>query len=276
MIEPNIRTGTPVVQVKNLAKAYGSNVVLRDVSLSVQEGSVTAMIGPSGAGKSTVLRCMNLLEQPDSGEIEIDGHRIVAGRKPNAKNLAALRRSAGMVFQHFNLFPHMTVLRNVSLPQERVLGCSREEANEKSMELAQAHGAGREGRPISVQVFRRPAAAHRHCPGAGLGPRVMLFDEPTSALDPEVGVEVLEVMKELASTGMTMVVVTHEMAFAGNVCRRTRGDGRRRNHRKRRARANPAGSAARAHAPVPPRGAGALSRGNAPGRSPSACRSQSS
>jgi polar amino acid transport system ATP-binding protein len=206
-----------VVQVRNLAKAYGDNVVLRDVSLAVPEGSVTAMIGPSGAGKSTVLRCMNLLEKPDSGEIEIDGHTINAGKKISPKNLAALRRSAGMVFQHFNLFPHMTVLRNVSLPQQRVLGRSKEEADTKSMELL-----GRMG--LSDKADCYPA----RCSGGqqqriaiaralALGPRVMLFDEPTSALDPEVGVEVLEVMKELASEGMTMVVVTHEMGFAANV-----------------------------------------------------------
>ena len=219
MIEANIRsgTGTPVVRVKNLAKAYGSNVVLRDVSLSVPEGSVTAMIGPSGAGKSTVLRCMNLLEQPDSGEIEIDGHRINAGRKPNPKNLAALRRSAGMVFQHFNLFPHMTVLRNISLPQERVLGRSRDEANEKSMELLKRMGLAEKADQYPSRCSGGQQQRIAIARALALGPRVMLFDEPTSALDPEVGVEVLEVMKELAATGMTMVVVTHEMAFAGNV-----------------------------------------------------------
>ncbi|MEV8181495.1 amino acid ABC transporter ATP-binding protein [Specibacter sp. NPDC078692] len=217
MTQLNSVTDKPVVQVKNLAKAYGTNVVLRDVSLTVAEGSVTAMIGPSGAGKSTVLRCMNLLEQPDSGEIEIDGHRIVAGEKINPKNLAALRRSAGMVFQHFNLFPHMTVLRNISLPQERILGRNREEANEKSMELLERMGlrdkADQYPSRCSGGQQQRIAIAR----ALALGPRVMLFDEPTSALDPEVGVEVLEVMKELAASGMTMVVVTHEMAFAKSV-----------------------------------------------------------
>jgi len=206
-----------VVQVRNLAKSYGDNVVLRDVSLAVPEGSVTAMIGPSGAGKSTVLRCMNLLEKPDSGEIEIDGHTINAGKKVTPKNLAALRRRAGMVFQHFNLFPHMTVLRNVSLPQERVLGRSREEANTKSMELL-----GRMGLADKADCYPARCSGGQQqriaiARALALGPRVMLFDEPTSALDPEVGVEVLEVMKELASEGMTMVVVTHEMGFAANV-----------------------------------------------------------
>jgi polar amino acid transport system ATP-binding protein len=217
MIELNPQTTQPVVQVKNLAKAYGSNVVLRDVSLSVAEGSVTAMIGPSGAGKSTVLRCMNLLEQPDSGEIVIDGHCINAGKKTSPKSLAALRRSAGMVFQHFNLFPHMTVLRNVSLPQERVLGCSREQANEKSMELLKRMGLADKADQYPSRCSGGQQQRIAIARALALGPRVMLFDEPTSALDPEVGVEVLEVMKELASTGMTMVVVTHEMAFAENV-----------------------------------------------------------
>lgn len=207
----------PVVQVKNLAKAYGSNVVLRDVSLSVAEGTVTAMIGPSGAGKSTVLRCMNLLEQPDSGEIEIDGHEITAGKKINPKNLAALRRSAGMVFQHFNLFPHMTVLRNVSLPQERVLGRSREEANEKTMELLDRMGLGDKADQYPSRCSGGQQQRIAIARALALGPRVMLFDEPTSALDPEVGVEVLEVMKELAGDGMTMIVVTHEMGFAASV-----------------------------------------------------------
>lgn len=206
-----------VVQVKNLAKAYGDNVVLRDVSLTVAEGSVTAMIGPSGAGKSTVLRCMNLLEKPDSGEINIDGHIINAGKKISPKSLAELRRSAGMVFQHFNLFPHMTVLKNISLPQERVLGRSREEANTKSMELLSRMGLAEKADHYPSRCSGGQQQRIAIARALALGPRVMLFDEPTSALDPEVGVEVLEVMKELAAEGMTMVVVTHEMSFAANV-----------------------------------------------------------
>lgn len=206
-----------VVQVRGLAKAYGKNVVLRDVSLTVAEGTVTAMIGPSGAGKSTVLRCMNLLEKPDSGEINIDGHIINAGQKISPKNLAELRRSAGMVFQHFNLFPHMTVLKNISLPQERVLGRSREEANTKSMELLSRMGLAEKADHYPSRCSGGQQQRIAIARALALGPRVMLFDEPTSALDPEVGVEVLEVMKELAAEGMTMVVVTHEMSFAANV-----------------------------------------------------------
>lgn len=206
-----------VVDVRNLAKAYGGHVVLRDVSLSVPAGSVTAMIGPSGAGKSTLLRCMNLLEKPDSGEINIDGHRIDAGQKISARNLAELRRSAGMVFQHFNLFPHMTVLRNISLPQQRVLGRSRDEANAKSMELLSRMGLAEKADHYPSRCSGGQQQRIAIARALALGPRVMLFDEPTSALDPEVGVEVLEVMKELAAEGMTMVVVTHEMSFAANV-----------------------------------------------------------
>ncbi|GAA3699414.1 amino acid ABC transporter ATP-binding protein [Arthrobacter ginkgonis] len=217
MPQPVSTTTKNVVQVRHLAKSYGDNIVLRDVSLAVPEGSVTAMIGPSGAGKSTVLRCMNLLEKPDSGEIEIDGHTINAGRKIAPKNLAALRRSAGMVFQHFNLFPHMTVLRNVSLPQERVLGRSKEEANTKSMELLARMGLADKADCYPARCSGGQQQRIAIARALALGPRVMLFDEPTSALDPEVGVEVLEVMKELASEGMTMVVVTHEMSFAANV-----------------------------------------------------------
>lgn len=206
-----------VVDVRNLAKAYGGHVVLRDVSLSVPAGSVTAMIGPSGAGKSTLLRCMNLLEKPDSGEINIDGHRIDAGQKISARNLAQLRRSAGMVFQHFNLFPHMTVLRNISLPQQRVLGRSQDEANAKSMELLSRMGLAEKADHYPSRCSGGQQQRIAIARALALGPRVMLFDEPTSALDPEVGVEVLEVMKELAAEGMTMVVVTHEMSFAANV-----------------------------------------------------------
>ena len=151
-----------VVQVRNLAKAYGDNVVLRDVSLSVPEGTVTAMIGPSGAGKSTVLRCMNLLEKPDSGEINIDGHIINAGKKISPKNLAELRRSAGMVFQHFNLVPAY------DRPQEHqpATGTGPGQKPGRSQHqingTAQAHGFGRKGRPLPGALFRWTAAAHRH------------------------------------------------------------------------------------------------------------------
>ncbi|MFC8522323.1 amino acid ABC transporter ATP-binding protein [Pseudarthrobacter sp. NPDC057230] len=216
-VPQTLASRTPKVQVSRLAKAYGENVVLRDVSLEVPSGSVTAMIGPSGAGKSTLLRCMNLLEKPDAGTIQIGEHLIDVAQGIAPKNLAALRRSAGMVFQAFNLFPHMTVLRNISLPQERVLGRSRSEADEVSRRLLSRMGlpdkAAEYPSRCSGGQQQRIAIAR----ALALDPEVMLFDEPTSALDPEVGAEVLDVMRELAAEGMTMVVVTHEMGFAANV-----------------------------------------------------------
>ncbi|KIQ08009.1 amino acid ABC transporter ATP-binding protein [Rhodococcus sp. MEB064] len=205
------------VRVTGVAKSYGDNVVLSDVNLEVAAGSVTAMIGPSGAGKSTLLRCMNLLERPDSGTIQIGHHAIDVAKGVEPANLAELRRSAGMVFQSFNLFPHMTVRRNISLPQQRVLGRSRAEADHVSKRLLERMGLGNKGdeypNKCSGGQQQRIAIAR----ALALEPEVMLFDEPTSALDPELGAEVLDVMRELAAGGMTMVVVTHEMRFAANV-----------------------------------------------------------
>lgn len=205
------------VRVTNVAKAYGDHEVLRDVSLEVAKGSVTAMIGPSGAGKSTLLRCMNLLERPDHGVIQIGSHVIDVENDVTPTNLAELRRSAGMVFQNFNLFPHMTVLKNISLPQQRVLGRSKDEADETSQRLLTRMGLPDKGSQYPARCSGGQQQRIAIARALALGPEVMLFDEPTSALDPEVGAEVLDVMKELAAEGMTMVVVTHEMGFAANV-----------------------------------------------------------
>jgi polar amino acid transport system ATP-binding protein len=201
----------------SVVKRFGDHTVVDNVSLSVKEGEVVAIIGPSGAGKSTLLRCINLLEKPDSGRITVDGTQVDAGAQVSDKDLAKLRRTAGMVFQSFNLFPHLTVLRNVSLAQERVLGRSRKEADEHSMKLLDRVGLANKaeqypGRCSGGQQQRIAIAR-----ALALEPRVMLFDEPTSALDPELGLEVLAVMRELAAEGMTMVVVTHEMQFAMDV-----------------------------------------------------------
>lgn len=205
------------IKLNNISKRYGDHVVLDDVSLNVEPGTVTALIGPSGAGKSTFLRCINLLERPDSGTIRVAGHTIEPGKNVTARDLAALRRSVGMVFQSFNLFPHMTALKNVSFPQQRVLGRSKEEADERSMQLLERVGltekAGQHPGRCSGGQQQRIAIAR----ALALDPSIMLFDEPTSALDPEVGLEVLSVMRELAADGMTMVVVTHEMQFARDV-----------------------------------------------------------
>ncbi|MFC4625209.1 amino acid ABC transporter ATP-binding protein [Daeguia caeni] len=206
-----------MLEVRNLRKAFGTHEVLKDISFSMRKGEVVAIIGPSGSGKSTLLRCLNQLESASGGTITIDGLTIHADHRLRRQELMALRRKAGMVFQSFNLFPHMTVLRNISLPQERVLGRSRAEADKRSLALLERVGlvdkAGQYPARCSGGQQQRIAIAR----ALALDPQVMLFDEPTSALDPEVGLEVLAVMKELADAGMTMVVVTHEMHFAETV-----------------------------------------------------------
>ena len=216
MPESDDRDGV-AISLQSVVKRYGEHTVIDDVSLSVREGEVVAIIGPSGAGKSTLLRCVNLLEVPDSGCVTVEGTRIDAGSEIKRKQLQALRRDVGMVFQSFNLFPHMTVLRNVSLAQERVLGRSRTDADARSVALLDRVGladkAGQFPGRCSGGQQQRIAIAR----ALALDPHVMLFDEPTSALDPEVGLEVLAVMRELAKSGMTMVVVTHEMQFARDV-----------------------------------------------------------
>ncbi|SEB47631.1 amino acid ABC transporter ATP-binding protein [Arthrobacter woluwensis] len=205
------------IQLENIRKHYGDHVVLDDVSLDVEPGTVTALIGPSGAGKSTFLRCINLLEQPDGGTIRVAGHTIEPGKNIAPKDLARLRSAVGMVFQSFNLFPHMTALKNISFPQQRVLGRGKEEADERAMQLLERVGlkdkANQHPGRCSGGQQQRIAIAR----ALALDPSIMLFDEPTSALDPEVGLEVLAVMRELAADGMTMVVVTHEMQFARDV-----------------------------------------------------------
>ena len=209
--------GTPKVALDNIRKAYGDNVVLDDVTLHVNQGEVISIIGPSGAGKSTFLRCTNLLEVPDSGTVRVGDHMIDTAKKHSDKQLEELRRTAGMVFQSFNLFPHMTVLDNVSLAQRRVLDRSRAEADERSRELITRVGLEDKfdeypGR-LSGGQQQRIAIAR----ALAMDPEVMLFDEPTSALDPEVSLEVLAVMQELAESCMTMMVVTHEIEFARKV-----------------------------------------------------------
>lgn len=210
-------TVQPKVALDNVYKAYGDNVVLDDVSLHVAEGEVVAIIGPSGAGKSTFLRCTNLLEQPDSGVIRIGTHTIDSSQKHTSRELEELRRTAGMVFQSFNLFPHLTALENVSLAQRRALGRSKSEADERSRALIDRVGLSDkyDSHPARLSGGQQQRVAIARA--LAMDPEVMLFDEPTSALDPEVGLEVLAVMQELAEEGMTMMVVTHEMEFARSV-----------------------------------------------------------
>ncbi len=205
------------VSLDSLVKTFGEHRVIDDVSLKVGAGEVAAIIGPSGAGKSTLLRCINLLERPDSGCVQVAGTRVDASTKVTNKELGVLRRNVGMVFQSFNLFPHMTVLRNITLPQERVLGCGRAAAEGKAHELLARVGLEEKASQYPSRCSGGQQQRIAIARALALSPQVMLFDEPTSALDPEVGLEVLAVMRELADEGMTMVVVTHEMQFARDV-----------------------------------------------------------
>lgn len=210
----------PILRLQNIHKTYGDHTAVGDVSLDVKKGEVVAIIGPSGSGKSTLLRCINQLEIPDSGTLEVLGSNIDFAGRVSAGDLLDLRRKVGMVFQSFNLFPHMSVLRNVSFPQERVLGRSKAEADARSRELLERVGLGAKmdayPQKCSGGQQQRVAIAR----ALALDPQIMLFDEPTSALDPELGLEVLAVMRQLADTGMTMIVVTHEIHFAADVADR--------------------------------------------------------
>ena len=203
----------PLIRVQGLRKSFGSHLVLRDIDLSVFPGEVVTIIGASGSGKSTLLRCMNLLEDPDSGHIWFHGEDLAADRV----NLNRLREDIGMVFQSFNLFNNMNVLDNCTLAPVTLKKCSRAEAEERAREHI-AHVGLTEFLNAPVTSLsggqkQRVAIARALC----MQPSLMLFDEPTSALDPEIVGEVLNVMRDLADEGMTMVVVTHEMAFAKNV-----------------------------------------------------------
>ncbi len=205
------------VELAVIKKSYGPHDVLKGVSLRVKEGEVCSIIGPSGAGKSTLLRCANLLEQPDSGQIAFADQFIDAGRVPRRRDLVKLRRNVGMVFQSFNLFPHMTVLDNVMLPQKRVLGRDADTARVAALELLERVGLGEKTDSYPAKISGGQQQRVAIARALALEPKVMLFDEPTSALDPELAKGVLDVMKEVAESGMTMLVVTHEMGFARNI-----------------------------------------------------------
>jgi polar amino acid transport system ATP-binding protein len=205
------------VTMRKVRKHFGDHVVVDDVSLEVAPGEVVSIIGPSGAGKSTLLRCINLLERPDSGEITVGNVTIHPETGVSAKDLTNLRRTAGMVFQSFNLFPHLTVLRNISIAQERVLGRPREEADKRSRELLARVGLAEKADTYPTRSSGGQQQRIAIARALAMAPKVMLFDEPTSALDPELGLDVLKVMRELADEGMTMIIVTHEMHFAQDV-----------------------------------------------------------
>lgn len=216
-------TASMLVDVKNVNKSFGSLHVLKDVNLSIERGTVTCLVGPSGSGKTTLLRCINLLEMYDSGGIFVDGERMGYQLKRNkmiplpAKGMARQRRQFGMVFQHFNLFNHLKVLDNLTLGPRRVGKTPKSEAEALAEMMLTKVGLKDKIDSYPDQLSggqkQRVAIARALC----LEPKVILFDEPTSALDPELVGEVLSVMKDLASEGMTMVVVTHEMSFAKRV-----------------------------------------------------------
>ncbi len=208
------------VEIRKVNKFYGPFHALKDVDLSIPPGKVTCLIGPSGSGKSTLLRCLNFLEAFDSGEIRIDGDLIgydAPGRKMSGRRLREMRRGIGMVFQQFNLWPHMTARENVAEGLIRVRGMSRSEAESRASEALEKVGLGDKmgNHPSRLSGGQQQRVAIARA--IAMEPRLMLFDEPTSALDPELVGEVLNVMKTLASEGMTMVVVTHEMGFAAHV-----------------------------------------------------------
>ncbi len=210
-------TDKPAVRLEHLYKSFGLHTVLSDINLSVDTGEVLAIIGPSGSGKSTLLRCINYLEPPERGTVTVGGVTLNGEKGASSRDLRRLRQSLGMVFQSFNLFPHMSVLRNVSLPQQRVLGRSRKEANEVAMQLLERVGLAEKAQQYPERCSGGQQQRIAIARALALDPKVMLFDEPTSSLDPELGFEVLAVMRGLAHTGMTMIVVTHEMGFAENV-----------------------------------------------------------
>ena len=205
-----------MIEVKNLDKSYGKLHVLKGVSLNVQKGEKIAIIGPSGSGKSTFLRCLNLLETPDSGTINFEGTDITA----KGTDINKIRQKMNMVFQHFNLFPHLTVLQNITLAPLTLKIQTKEEAEENAMKLLQLIGLKDKANsyPSSLSGGQKQRIAIVR--SLAMKPDVILFDEPTSALDPEMVGEVLQLMKDLAHKGMTMLVVTHEMAFAREVATR--------------------------------------------------------
>ena len=206
-----------LLSIRDLRKSFGALEVLKGLSTDIRAGEVVVMIGPSGSGKSTFLRCMNLLEQPSAGSIVFDGIDIV---KANEATKNRVRSEMGMVFQHFNLFPHLSILDNVTLAPRLVRGKPREEAERQARELLARVGLSDKERAYPQQLSGGQKQRVAIVRSLAMEPKVMLFDEPTSALDPEMVGEVLDVMKDLAKNGMTMVVVTHEMRFARDVASR--------------------------------------------------------
>ena len=204
---------TDIIQVEHVAKSFGSLEVLKDITLSVGKGQVVTIIGPSGSGKSTLLRCLNLLERPNAGKIIFEGQDILA----SGVKIADIRKKEVMVFQHFNLFKNMTVLRNVTYAPMVVNGKSREEAEKDGRELLAKVGLGDKADEYPSRLSGGQQQRVAIARAMAMHPDVLLLDEPTSALDPEMVKEVLDVIRDLAKSGITMVLVTHEMGFARDV-----------------------------------------------------------
>lgn len=204
----------PVLKVEHLKKTFGKNEVLKDINAEVKDGQVICLVGPSGAGKSTFLRCLNLLDQPTAGKVLFEDKELTA---LSEKQLDTLREKMGMVFQQFNLFPHMNIIENIKLAPMKVKNAGEEEATAKAVELLKQVGLEEKAEAFPANLSGGQQQRVAIARALAMDPKVMLFDEPTSALDPEMVGEVLKVMQDLAQKGMTMVVVTHEMGFAKNV-----------------------------------------------------------
>jgi polar amino acid transport system ATP-binding protein len=216
-------TDAPMVLAERVSKNFGTNKVLRGISLEVDPGEVLCIVGPSGSGKSTFLRCINHLERVDGGRLSVDGQLVGYRQKGDKlyelklKEAAFQRQEIGMVFQRFNLFPHLTAVENIILAPMRVKGISKAKATARAMELLDRVGLGDKGDAYPAHLSGGQQQRVAIARALAMDPKLMLFDEPTSALDPELVGEVLDVMKELAKSGMTMIVVTHEMGFAREV-----------------------------------------------------------
>lgn len=205
-----------MIRVEHLYKSYGQLEVLKDISTTIKKGEVIAVIGPSGSGKSTFLRCLNLLEEPTKGAIYIEGKNLMDDKT----DINIIRRDVGMVFQHFNLFPHKTVLENLTLAPMKVKNAKKDEIEAKAIMLLEKVGLKEKASAYPNQLSGGQKQRIAIARALAMDPKVILFDEPTSALDPEMIKEVLDVMKDLADEGMTMIIVTHEMGFAKNVADR--------------------------------------------------------
>ena len=205
-----------VIHVEGLKKSFGETEVLKNINIDIKKGEVVVILGPSGCGKSTFLRCLNLLETPTDGKIFLDETEITSPKT----NIDEQRRKMMMVFQHFNLFPHLTILENLTIAPTKLKGVTKEQAEKKGRELLKRVGLSEKADAYPNQLSGGQKQRVAICRALAMEPEVILFDEPTSALDPEMVGEVLDVMKELAETGITMVCVTHEMGFAREVASR--------------------------------------------------------